>query len=210
MRELLAGIQQAVVDYEAEKVKDLVQQAVDENIDVATILNEGLIGAMNALNEKFKNNQVFLPEILASVHSMAAGMEILKPLIAQAGIKEKGTVVMGTVKEDLHDIGKNIVIAMLEGAGYKVIDLGIDVAPAKFVEAIEEHRPQVVGVAALLTTTMTNMGETIAAIKASYPGVKTIVGGAPVTQEFADRIGADAYAVDGGIAVEKVNGFIAG
>jgi 5-methyltetrahydrofolate--homocysteine methyltransferase len=210
MQELLGGIRQAIINYEVNKVKILVQQAVDANIDVTIILNEGLIGAMNDLNVKFKNNEVFLPEILASVHSLGAGMEILKPLMAKAGLKEKGTVVIGTVKEDLHDIGKNIVIAMLEGAGYQVIDLGIDVAPEKFAQAIEEYRPQVVGVAALLTTTMMNLGETITLIKAKYPGVKTIIGGAPITQEFADRIGADAYAADGGIAVEKVESFIRG
>lgn len=210
MQALLERLQQAVIDFDVDQVKALTQQAVDEHVDIAAILNDGLIGAMTALNAKFKNNEVFLPEILASVHALGVAMEILKPLIANAGIKEKGTVVIGTVKEDLHDIGKNIVIAMLEGAGYKVIDLGIDVAPDKFVQAIGEHRPAVVGVAALLTTTMVNMKETIAQIKASHPNVKTIVGGAPVTQAFADQIGADAYAADGGIAVDKVDAFVAG
>lgn len=210
MQELLARLRQAVIDYDVDQVKALTQQAVDQGVDIAAILNDGLIGAMTALNGKFKTNEVFLPEILASVHALGAAMEILKPLIANAGIKEKGTVVIGTVKEDLHDIGKNIVIAMLEGAGYKVIDLGIDVAPDKFVRAIEEHRPQVVGVAALLTTTMVNLKETIALIKANHPNIKTIVGGAPVTQEFADQIGADAYAADGGVAVDKVEAFVSG
>jgi 5-methyltetrahydrofolate--homocysteine methyltransferase len=209
MEQILNDIHTAIWEHDAKRVKALVEQAVAEKIDPGVIVNEGLVGGMNKLGEKFKSGEVFIPEILVSARAMAAGMAVVKPLLVKAGIKEKGIFVIGTVKEDLHDIGKNLVIVMLEGAGYKVIDLGINVSPEKFVQAIEEHKPAIVGMSALLTTTMTNMKEATAVIKTKHPGVKVIVGGAPVTQKFADAIGADAYASDGAVAVEKANLFMA-
>jgi len=205
MEKLMEEIRVAIWDHDAKKVKELVERAVAENVDIVTIVNEGLVSGMNRIGEKFKSNEVFIPEVLVSARAMAAGMAVIKPMLVKAGIKEKGTFVIGTVKDDMHDIGKNLVIMMFEGAGYKVVDLGINVSTEKFVQAVGEHNPDVIGLAALLTTTMTNMKETTAAIKAKYPDAKIIVGGAPVTQRFADQIGADAYASDGAVAVEKAN-----
>lgn len=208
MEELMEQIHQAIWDHDAKKVKELVEKALAEKVDVAVIVNAGLVEGMNRIGAKFKSGEVFIPEVLVSARAMGAGMAIIKPLLTQAGVKEKGTFLIGTVRDDLHDIGKNLVIMMLEGAGYKVVDLGINVLTEKFIDAIAAHKPDVVGLAALLTTTMVYMKETTAAIKAKYPGLKVIVGGAPVTQKFADEIGADAYAVDAAVAVEKANGFV--
>jgi 5-methyltetrahydrofolate--homocysteine methyltransferase len=210
MEQLMQDIRTAIWDHDSKKVKALTEQAVAAHINPVTIVNEGLVSGMNLLGEKFKTGEVFIPEILVSARAMAAGMAVVKPLLVKAGIKEKGTVVIGTVKDDLHDIGKNLVVVMLEGAGYKVVDLGINVPLEKFIQAINEHKPAVVGMSALLTTTMTNMKEATAVIKSKYPQVKVIIGGAPVTPKFADQIGADAYASDGAVAVEKVNLFISG
>ncbi|CVK19455.1 cobalamin B12-binding domain-containing protein [Sporomusa sphaeroides] len=205
MEQLMSAIREAVWNHDSKKVKALVEQAVAEQVDINTIVNDGLVSGMNALGAKFKSGEVFMPEILVSARAMGAGMAVIKPLLAQAGIKEKGIFLIGTVKEDLHDIGKNIVNAIFEGSGYKVVDLGINVPSEKFIEAIEEHKPDIVGLCALLTTTMVNMKETTAAIKNKFPGTKIIVGGAPITQNFADEIGADAYAQDAAVAVEKAN-----
>lgn len=208
MKELLDKIQKAIWDHDNKKVKELVEQALAEKIDPLTIVNAGLVEGMNKIGEKFKSGDVFIPEVMVSARAMGFGMEVVRPLLMQAGIREKGTLVIGTVKEDMHDIGKNLVAMMFEGSGYKVIDLGVDVATEKFLEAIEEHDPEIIGIAALLTTTMTNMKETTNIVKSKYPKVKVIVGGAPVTKKFADEIGADAYAADAAIAVEKANLFI--
>jgi 5-methyltetrahydrofolate--homocysteine methyltransferase len=202
VEERLEAIRAAIWNHDAKTVKALVEKAVAEGIDVAAIVNDGLVGGMNALGEKFKAGEVFIPEILVSARAMAAGMAVVKPLLIKAGIREKGTLVIGTVQEDLHDIGKNLVVSLCEGSGFKVFDLGVNVAPAAFSEAIERHRPDVVGLSALLTTTMNHMAGTTASIKERYPGVKVIVGGAPVTQKFADAIGADAYARDAAVAIE--------
>ncbi len=205
MEQLMQDIREAVWNHDSKKVKALVEQAVADKVDIVTIVNDGLVGGMNALGAKFKSGEVFIPEILVSARAMGAGMAVIRPLLTQAGVKEKGIFVIGTVQEDLHDIGKNIVNVMFEGAGYKVIDLGINVSSEKFIEAIKEHKPDVVGLCALLTTTMVYMKETTAAIKEQFPEMKVIVGGAPVTQNFADEIGADAYAQDAAIAVEKAD-----
>ncbi len=208
MNPLMEEIRQAIWNHDAKKVEELVERALAENIDPLTIVNKGLVDGMNRIGEKFKSGEVFIPEVLVSARAMGAGMNVVKPLLMQAGIKEKGIFIIGTAKEDLHDIGKNLVVIMFEGAGYKVVDLGIDVKPEKFLEAIEEHQPDVIGISALLTSTMTNMRETTKIIKSKYPHAKIIVGGAPVTQRFADEIGADAYAVDAAVAIEKANSFI--
>lgn len=202
---ILEEIQQAIIRGNAVKAKESVEKAVAENIEVSAILNEGLIAGMNVIGVRFKNNEVYVPEVLMAARAMHTGIAVIKPLITEAGIQEKGRVVIGTVKGDLHDIGKNLVIMMLEGAGYMVVDLGIDVSPEKFIKAVEEHQPQIVGLSALLTTTMTQMKLTMEQLMPYRDRIKVIIGGAPVTQKFADEIGADAYASDAATAVDIAN-----
>jgi 5-methyltetrahydrofolate--homocysteine methyltransferase len=209
VEKLMEEIHAAIWDHDAKKVKELVEKAVAERLDVGAIVNDGLVCGMNKIGARFKSGEVFIPEVLVSARAMAAGMAVIKPLLVKAGIKEKGTLLIGTVKDDLHDIGKNLVIMMFEGAGYKVIDLGINVPPEKFVQAVDEHKPDIVGLAALLTTTMPFMKDTTKLLREKYPGARIIVGGAPVTQRFADEIGADAYAADGAVAVEKADQLLA-
>lgn len=201
---ILEEIKEALMAGNANKVREGVSKALEEGIAPTTIINEALIAAMNIVGVKFKNNEIYVPEVLVAARAMHAGMEVVKPLLAGDSLKEKGTMVIGTVKGDLHDIGKNLVIMMMEGAGFKVIDLGIDVPAEKFVQAVEEHKPQVVGMSALLTSTMMQMKKTIEALAAYRDRIKIIVGGAPVTQKFADEIGADGYAPDAASAVDKV------
>ncbi|MHB1654713.1 MAG: corrinoid protein [Desulfitobacteriaceae bacterium] len=203
----LQEMAEAVISGNAKKVKEYAEKALVEGAAPQAIINEGLIAGMNVVGVKFKNNEVYVPEVLIAARAMHAGMDVVKPLLSDAEVQDKGTVLIGTVKGDLHDIGKNLVRMMLEGAGYKVIDLGVDIAPDKFVQAVEEHKPQIVGLSALLTTTMVNMKSTMALLK-SYP-VKVMIGGAPVTQKFADEIGADAYASDAATAVDKANELLA-
>ena len=207
MEQLMQEIRTAIWNHDSKKVKELVEKALVEQVDILQIVNLGLVEGMNQIGAKFKDGDVFIPEVLVSARAMMAGMAILKPLLLQAGIKEKGVLVIGSVKDDLHDIGKNIVGMMFEGAGYKVIDLGVDTPTDKFLKAIEEHNPDIIGLAALLTTTMVNMKETTKTIKQKYPHVKVMIGGAPITQRFADEIGADAYAVDAAVAIDKANVF---
>ena len=195
----------------ANETKELVQKALDEGIGPGSILNDGLLAGMSVIGEKFKKNEVYVPEVLIAARAMKAGMEILQPKLASAGVHPVGTAVVGTVKGDLHDIGKNLVCMMLEGAGFKVVDIGIDVAPEKFVEAATENGAGVIGVSALLTTTMTNMKAVVEAVKgSSLAGVtKVMVGGAPVTQAFCDEIGADGYAPDAASAADLAKAFVA-
>ena len=209
MEQLMQEIRTAIWNHDSKKVKELVEKALVEQVDILQIVNLGLVEGMNQIGAKFKDGDVFIPEVLVSARAMMAGMAILKPLLLQAGIKEKGVLVIGSVKDDLHDIGKNIVGMMFEGAGYKVIDVGVDTPTDKFLKAIEEHNPDIIGLAALLTTTMVNMKETTKTIKQKYPHVKVMIGGAPITQRFADEIGADAYAVDAAVAIDKANVFMA-
>ncbi len=200
----LEQIKECVIAGSAKQAKKYTEGAVAEGLDVSTILNEGLIAGMNVIGGRFKANEVYVPEVLMSARAMHTGLAVIKPLIANSGIKERGTVAIGTIKGDLHDIGKNLVIMMLEGAGYRVIDLGVDVPAEKFQQAIEEHHPQVVGISALLTTTMNQMKETVEKLKALGGKTKIIVGGAPVTPKFAGEIGADGYAADAASAVDRV------
>jgi len=158
---------------------------------------------------RFKADEIYVPEVLIAARAMHAGMSVVKPLIVNSGIAEKGTVLMGTVKGDLHDIGKNLVTMMIEGAGYNVIDLGVDVTGDKFVAAVEEYKPQVLGMSALLTTTMAQMKTNIELLKPYQRSLKIMIGGAPVTQKFADEIGADGYAADAASAVDRVREFFA-
>lgn len=184
-------------------VQDQVRQALAESLDPGTILNEGMIAAMKEIGERFEEGSCYIPDMLIAARAMQAGLEILKPALVLAKVKPLGRVVVGTIKGDIHDIGKNLVCMMLEGAGFEVIDLGVDVAPEEYLAAIQEHNPDLVGISALLTTTMQNMRVAVEAIHTTLPDkvVKVIVGGAPVTEDFARRIGADGYAADASKAV---------
>lgn len=197
-------IAEEVVKGQADMVKDLVQTALSEKISAEDILNNGLVAGMNVVSVKFKNNEFFIPEVLVSARAMNSGLDILKPLLAEANVKARGKVVLGTVKGDLHDIGKNIVGMMLQGAGFEIIDLGADVPKEKFLEFAQKEEADIVGMSALLTTTMIYMKEVIQALKDAglREKVKVIIGGAPVTQSYADQIEADGYAPDAASAID--------
>ena len=188
----------------AKNVKALVQQALDEGVDPKQILEEGLLSGMGIIGTKFKNNEVFVPEVLIAARAMNAGVEVLKPHLVSEGVESKGTAVIGTVKGDLHDIGKNLVKMMMEGQGLEVFDLGVDVPAEKFVEAVKEHNAKIVCCSALLTTTMNEMKNVVDAFVAAgmRDQVKIMVGGAPVTQAVCDSIGADCYTDDAASAAE--------
>ncbi|MDP2973096.1 MAG: corrinoid protein [Deltaproteobacteria bacterium] len=194
-----------------DEAKRLTQEALDAGESAETILKEGFISAMDRIGVKFKNGEVYIPEVLIAARAMHAGMAILKPILSKSTGTMAGKVLIGTVKGDLHDIGKNLVVMMLEGGGFDVVDLGIDVPADKFVEAIKIHQPQVVGLSALLTTTMREMKTTIEVIeKAGLRNqVKMIVGGAPLTEKFAREIGADGYGPDAASAVDVVKSLLA-
>lgn len=198
------GFSEALLAGNPGRVEEIVQETLKAGTAAETIINTGLIPAMELVGEKFKNNEVFLPEVMLAARAMQAGLKLLQPLLTKGGAPKRGRVVIGTVRGDHHDIGKNLVATMLEGAGFEVIDLGADVKEEKFVEAVRSHHPEVVGLSALLTTTMPAMKETIAALDQAglREQVKIMIGGAPVTQEYADRIGADGYSEDAGAAVE--------
>ncbi len=204
-------ISEALQRGDAEKVEELVKKSLEENLTPKKILEYGLIKGMGIIGAKFKKNEVYVPEVLIAARAMHAGMNILKPKLIETGVENIGMVAIGTVKGDLHDIGKNLVKMMLEGAGFEVIDLGIDVPVDKFVEAVKEHKPNIIGMSALLTTTMVNMPEVIKALEATglRDKVKIMVGGAPITQNYADQIGADGYSPDAASAVDKAKTFIA-
>jgi 5-methyltetrahydrofolate--homocysteine methyltransferase len=191
-------------------VGELTQKAVSEGISASDILDNALVAGMNVVGEKFKNNEVFIPEVLVSARAMKAGMGIVRPLLAEANIESKGIIVVGTVKGDLHDIGKNIVGMLLEGAGYQVVDLGTDVTVEQFMEVVDKEGANVIGMSALLTTTMTYMKEVIQAVEGAglKDKVKIIIGGAPITQSYADEISADGYAPDAASAVDLVKGLL--
>jgi len=201
----LKELQEALFQGNILKVKKITQRALWEKIEPKEILEQGLIKGMAIVGEKFKNNEIFLPEVLLASQAMYGGLELLQPRLIKGGIKAVGKVVIGTAKGDLHDIGKNLVAMMLRGGGFEVIDLGIDVSPEKFLVATQEHKPDIVGISALLTTTMIGMADVITALKrADLRGrVKVMIGGAPVTQEFSDEIGAEGYAPDAASAVDK-------
>ena len=170
MEALLKEISEALIQGNANKVKDLTQKGLDEGLRPGQIIQEGLISGMMIIGERFKKNEVYVPEVLIAARAMHAGLDIVKPLLTEGEVTELGTVIIGTVKGDLHDIGKNLVAMMLEGAGFKVIDLGVDVSPEKFVEAAKENNADLVGMSALLTTTMVNMKETVEAFEKADPG----------------------------------------
>ena len=195
----------------AKIVKTLVQQALDEGHSAQEILNEGLLSGMDVIGEKFKNNEIFVPEVLVAARAMNKGVEILKPLLAEGGAQAAGRVCIGTVQGDLHDIGKNLVKMMMEGKGLEVIDLGTDVSPEKYVQTAIEQDCQIICCSALLTTTMGVMADVVKAVEAAgiRDKVKIMVGGAPVTDAFCAQIGADAYTPDAASAAEKAVEFCA-
>ncbi|MHC4288645.1 MAG: cobalamin-dependent protein [Planctomycetota bacterium] len=198
----LKALGDSIIKGDQKTAVDITKAALEEGVAPGTILEDGLIAGMNVIGVRFKANEVYIPEVLISARAMKMAMEILEPKLAEAGVKPIGTAMIGTVQGDLHDIGKNLVVMMLKGAGFKVMDVGVDVAPDVFVEKAKENGVQVVGLSALLTTTMPAMEKTIQAIKDSGIAVKTMIGGAPVTQAYAEKIGADGYAADAASAVD--------
>ena len=200
---ILVEIGEALEKGKRKLVVEYVQKALDEGIAPQTILTEGLLPGMDRVGVKFRDNEIFVPEVLVAARAMNAGSELLKPLLAEAGAVSLGTAVIGTVHGDLHDIGKNLVKMMIEGKGINVIDLGVDVEPEAFVKAAVENNAGVICCSALLTTTMPVMAEVVKAVKAAGLSAKVMVGGAPITQEFADSIGADAYTADAASAAMK-------
>ena len=199
----------AILAYDEETVKAQTRAELEGGTDIATILNEGLIAPMDVVGERFSAGDLFIPEMLKAAQIMKKGLEILKPHLTAGQSQSKGTVVIGTVKGDLHDIGKNLVSMMLEGAGFEVVDLGVDVTSEAFVKTAMEKNARVIGLSALLTTTMPAMDSTVKAVKEAGLAAKTIVGGAPVTQAFADTIGADGYSADAAGAVKLVKQIVA-
>lgn len=206
---MLSELQDALLNGRKDDVVALVQKALDAGLPTAQILNEGLIAAMEKLGVQFKNNEVFIPEVLVAARAMHAGLARLEPLLVRDGIEPKGVVVIGTVKGDLHDIGKNLVAMMLRGAGYKIVDLGADVAPEAFVQAVRDHKAHVVALSALLTTTMVQMKSVVDALRAAGLSTPVVIGGAPVTLDFARKITASGYAPDAASGVEEVHRLLA-
>jgi 5-methyltetrahydrofolate--homocysteine methyltransferase len=204
--DVLQEISETLQRGEDRKVAELTQQAVDGGMTAGQILNQGLLAGMDVIGRKFGAHEIFLPEVLLAARAMNAGVEVLKPLLIAEDVPALGKVVVGTVKGDLHDIGKNLVGIMLKGAGFEVIDLGADVAPERFVDTAEEHGASVVGLSALLTTTMSGMRKVVELVndRGLKGRVKVVVGGAPLSKQFADEIGADAYGYDASNAVEVV------
>jgi 5-methyltetrahydrofolate--homocysteine methyltransferase len=211
MADVLQKIASQLYAGEADDVAELVQSALDKGMSASEVLQGGLIAGMDQVGKDFKAGDLFVPEVLIAARAMHAGMNVLRPLLAESGAPSVGKYVIGTVKGDLHDIGKNLVKMMVEGAGFEVVDLGTDVPPEKFVAAVREHQPKLVGLSALLTTTMVNMKTTIEALQeAGLRGsVKVMVGGAPVTDAFAKQVGADAYAPDAASAVDMARSLAA-
>jgi 5-methyltetrahydrofolate--homocysteine methyltransferase len=198
----IKDVYQAVIDFDEDAMPALIQKEIDSGVDVNKLLQEGLISPMDYVGKLFSEGELFVPEMLMAAQTMKKGLEILKPKLGAGGASSAGIIVIGTVKGDLHDIGKNLVGMMLEGGGFEIVDLGVDVEPKAFVEAVKENKASIVGLSALLTTTMPAMEETVQALKEAGLTVKTMVGGAPVTQAFADKIGATGYSEDAPGAVE--------
>ena len=210
VRPLMQEIAAALIEGDDGTVDALTKQALEDKIDALEIMDDGLIAAMGVVGIKFRDNYIFVPEVLACARAMKAGMAYIEPILSASGVEPLATVIMGTVKGDHHDIGKNLCIMMLRGSGFNVVDLGVDTSDDEFIDAVEEHSAPILGMSALLTTTMPNMGKTIEAfIDADMrDDVKIMVGGAPVTQEFADDMGADAYGKDALECVAVAKGFL--
>jgi len=203
--EVIKRIFEELAEGEADKIELLTQEALRLGLAPEIILREGLIAGMNTIGERFKRGDLFIPEVILAARAMQTGMNILKPRLVQTGIKPLGRIIIGTVKGDLHDIGKNLVAMMLEGAGFEIIDLGIDTAPERFVQEVKDKKPHILAMSALLTTTLSMMKNTLECLKGEglKDTVKVMVGGAPLTQKYADEIGADGYAPDAVSAIAK-------
>lgn len=198
----LKALSEAIIRGDQKTAVDITRVALAEGMNPGTVLSDGLIAGMNVIGIRFKANEVYIPEVLIAARAMKMAMELLEPELVKAGVKPLGKAMIGTVQGDLHDIGKNLVAMMLKGAGFDVVDAGVDVSPDAFVEKAKAANVQIVGLSALLTTTMPSMEKTIRAIKDAGLSVKTMIGGAPVTQVYADKIGADGYAADAATAVD--------
>lgn len=205
MLELYGEMSEMLIAGNIEEIEKLSHQAMEGGAQAQHILEKGLLAGMDIVSQRFKACEMYIPEVLRSAKAMHAGMDILKPFLSESDLAGAGTVLIGTVEGDLHDIGKNLVGMMLEGAGFKVVDLGTNVNPRAFVDAAAQHEPHILGMSALLTTTMPKMGETIIALREAgiRDQIKVMIGGAPVTQEFADEIGVDAYGSNATAAVDK-------
>ena len=205
----LKALADAIIKGDQNAAVEITKAVLDEDTAAESVLNEGLIAGMDVIGARFKKNEVYIPEVLIAARAMKMAMEILEPELAKAGVKPVGKFLIGTVQGDLHDIGKNLVAMMLKGAGFDVVDLGVDVSSEKFVEQAKSTGIELVGLSALLTTTMPGMEKTIKALRDASVPVKVMIGGAPVTQGYADKIGADGYAADAASAVDMAKSFVA-
>lgn len=207
----IAEIYEAVLEYDEERVPELVQAEVDAGTPLPDILDQGLVAALDTVGAKFSEGTLFVPEMLMAAEAVQAGMNVIRPLLVESGAKPVGTIVLGTVKGDLHDIGKNLVGMMLEGAGFRIIDLGTDVDPEDFITTAQENEADIVAMSSLLTTSMAEMAKAVEAVQSANRNrnlnVKVMVGGPPVNQDFAEKIGADGYGMDAPGAVETARGF---
>ena len=206
----LHPLTQAVIAGKRKEIPDLVQQCLAAGETAGSIVEKRLVPGMAIVGEKFKQNEIFVPEMLIAARAMKEALKILEPMLVAAGVKPEHNAVIGTVEGDLHDIGKNLVAMMWKGANIDVIDLGVNVSPAKFVEAVKQHQPKLVGLSALLTTTMPAMRDTVKAIREAGVAVKIVIGGAPITPEYAKEIGADGFAPDAGSAVDTAMALVQG
>jgi 5-methyltetrahydrofolate--homocysteine methyltransferase len=204
-------IKDAIINGKHTHIEDMVKIAIEDNADLDEIINDAMIGAMDVVGRKFSNSEIFVPEMLVAAVTMKKGLDIIKPLLIDGTIKSKGTIIMCTVKGDIHDIGKNLVIIILQGAGFDVIDLGVDITVEKLIQKVKEVKPDILGMSALLTTTMLEMKKVIDALESNglRNSIKVMVGGAPMTEEFSKKIGADGYGRDSTEAVELARKFVA-
>ena len=211
MEQILDTIYESILDGEIKQVPGHVQTALDKNVSPADILNEGMIAAMTEVGDLFEEGEYFVPEMLVSARSMQAGLNVLRPHLVESGVESVGKVVIGTIKGDIHDIGKNLVIMMMEGGGFEVVDIGIDKSADEFIAAIEDHQPDVVGMSAMLTTTMAYMGTVVEALKENgvRDDVVVLVGGAPINEAFAEEIEADAYCKSAAMAADTAKKLMA-
>ncbi len=205
----LKALADAIIKGDQNAAVDITRAALDEGTSAESVLNDGLIAGMDVVGARFKKNEIYIPEVLIAARAMKMSMEILEPELAKAGVKPVGKFLIGTVQGDLHDIGKNLVAMMLKGAGFEVVDLGVDVGPEKFVEQAKAANAQLIGMSALLTTTMPSMEKTLKALKDAGVSAKVVIGGAPVTQGYADKIGADGYSPDAASAVDIAKTLVA-
>jgi len=205
----LKALAEAIIKGDQNAAVDITRAALDEGTSAEGVLNGGLIAGMDVVGARFKKNEIYIPEVLIAARAMKMAMEILEPELVKAGVKPVGKLLIGTVQGDLHDIGKNLVAMMLKGAGFEVVDLGVDVGPEKFVEQAKAADAQLIGMSTLLTTTMPSMEKTLKALKDAGVSAKVVIGGAPVTQGYADKIGADGYSPDAASAVDIAKSLVA-